>query len=266
MQRQANDAAVRDQEDRWGAVAVRAGLLLLVLGALMWIEHGFRPPVTQAGLAGTMLLICALGGSQVVKHLRKTGKPRTAPWALGAVAVLLIAAAWAFGVLPSTQLFRTPAPVWIVLGTALIGWALLRESPAPPPESTGQSLEQWLRDLAGLLEGRHDLTRRRAAELADDAAAQLAATGCAPQHEFGPVERHARRLAELEAPRPPWWRRERTARWLNPLVLMVLLTINLSEAGPIELSLLLILIFIGDVWYRGVRRIDDQEWQRTAGK
>jgi peptidoglycan/LPS O-acetylase OafA/YrhL len=176
----------------------------------------------------------------------KEGRPRHAPWILGGVVLLVPLAALAFELLPRQQLFPLPAPLLIAFGIALLAWGTSRTGGIPPKHS-GQDAQEWLRDLAGLLEGRHDLARERADELTSEAAAHLTESGRTPEEEFGPVEEYAARLAEHEAPRPPWWRDARILRPARPLGWAVLVALTVIDGGPWWLSGVILLGLCADL-------------------
>ncbi|MFI0906699.1 hypothetical protein ACH4TE_24710 [Streptomyces sioyaensis] len=242
-------------EDHASSALLLVGLMGTVSAGLLWIRTGLMLPVSWAGLCGTVFVMCALVGIPVIRFLRRDGKPRAASWGIGGVALGIVSAAAAFRGLPRHELFPVPAPALMLAGIGLIVWGWSRNG-SPRPRRSGQDAgqgsrqesDQWLRDLAGLLEGRHDLVPGRARELTAEAAAHLADTGRAPQEEFGPVEDYALRLAEHESRRPPWWWRERTFLWLRPAVWVILLAINIVEGGVSWWRALTVLVLCGDLY------------------
>ncbi len=228
-----------------------------ILGALLagagWLHAGWMTPVHTAGLAGTALFLGAAAGVQGVDFLRVHGRPRAAGWAVGGVAVTVVLAAVAYtGPLPRGELFGAPSPLLVALGVALLVWGWRREERAAPPRPASDD-ERWLRDLAGLLEGRYGLSRQRAREVTAETAARLTEPGATARQEFGPVEEHAHRLAEHEPARPPWWWRASTLRWVRPPLLALLLVVNVAEGGRWWLSAALLLVLALDLW-SGFRR------------
>ncbi|MFD4246026.1 hypothetical protein ACFWP3_31205 [Streptomyces sp. NPDC058525] len=218
--------------------AAPVGLAALAAGACIWIADGPVFPVTPAGLAGTSLIAMALAGGGLVATARNRRR-RALGW--GAVAAATVAAATALTALPGQPLGHLPAPLLCVLGLALL-WAAIRTTPTAEPEgaimdsgtaplSTGER-EPWLDRLPRLLEERHAIPRARAAELAEEAAGHLEATGSTPEDEFGPVELYALRLAEQEAPRAPWWKRGAVQESLFAVLLTAYLVVTLVSGGP----------------------------------
>ncbi|MFD2419822.1 hypothetical protein [Amycolatopsis pigmentata] len=242
-------------DDRSSSALMLYGVLAVLGGAWAWISEGLMLPATMAGLAGTALLVCMIYGVLLFLSLSKEGKPRRAPWILGAVVLLVPLAAVAFELLPRKELFPLPAPLLIAFGIALLAWGTSRTGGTRSKHS-GQDTEAWLRDLAGLLEGRHDLTRERAGELAAEAAAHLTESGRTPEEEFGPVEEYAARLAEHEAPRPPWWRDARILRAARPLGWGVLAALNVIDGGPWWLSGVISLGLCADIWILASARLN----------
>lgn len=242
--------------DYVSSALLSAGLTGTVFAGLYWIDTGLMMPVNWAGLCGTVLVTCALAGIQVIRFLRRGGKPRAALWGIGGVALGVVLAAVAFQGLPRHELFPVPAPALMLVGIVLIVWGLKRAD-GPRPRHSGQDAgqdsrqesDQWLRDLAGLLEGRHDLVPERARELTAEAAAHLADTGRAPQEEFGPVEDYALRLTEHQSRRTPWWLRESTYWWVTLTIPVSWLATNIDEGRAWWLYALALLALCGSLWW-----------------
>lgn len=241
-------------EDYLSTAIMHVGRMAVILGAVLWFSNGLMLRMSTADLVGTILLMCLLCGVSAIRFLAMTGKPRAVPWTFAGIGVLIPLTAMAFGLLPEQELFTLPAPLLVALGLALSGWGFYRDRPGRQ-QRTGHDTEQWLRDLAGVLEGRHDIPRERAGELASEAAAHLAATGLTALEEFGQVDDYAWRLAQHETPRPPWWRRERTLNRATPLFLVMALAINLIDRGPWWLTGILVLGLIIDLWTRVSKRV-----------
>ncbi|WP_128382327.1 hypothetical protein [Streptomyces cavernae] len=232
------------------------GLMGTVLSGWGWIDTGLMLPVNWAGLCGTALLMCTLVGIQVIRFLRTDGKPRAALWAIGGIALGIVLGAVAFQGLPRHELFPVPAPALTLVGIVLIVWGWNRDD-SPRPQRSGQDAgqdsrqesDQWLRDLSGLLEGRHDLVPERARELTAEAAVHLADTGRTPQEEFGPVEDYALRLAEHESRHTPWWLRESTYGWVLLTLPVYWLATNIDEGRAWGLYALAVLLLCSDLWW-----------------
>ncbi|MGP3690219.1 hypothetical protein ACTVZO_36915 [Streptomyces sp. IBSNAI002] len=214
------------------------GLAAVAAGAWLWIANGLALPVTPAGLAGSSLIAMALAGAALAATARN--RRRRALARVGA-AVAAVAAATALTSLSGQPLGHLPAPLPCVLGLALL-WAATRTTPTAEPKGaimdsgtaplSGGERELWLDRLPRLLEERHAIPRARAAELAEEAAGHLDATGSAPEDEFGPVELYALRLAEEEAPRAPWWQRSAVQESLFAVLLTVYLVVAIVSGGP----------------------------------
>ncbi|MEU8585787.1 hypothetical protein AB0C59_02055 [Streptomyces sp. NPDC048664] len=221
----------------------QTGIAALVGGACTWAWAGTRPTVTPAALAGGALTGVALLSACLAASLAGSRVRGSIGWGVGAAAAVVAAAA-AFTRLPTTSLGRPPAPALCVLGILML-WAAARHEPTrtptpdesampPPPRS-----ENWLVTLPRLLEERHGLSRARATALAGEAARHLAATGRAPEEEFGPVEVYALRLAEEQsAPRARRWTRGDAQAALLAVVLAGYLAANLASGGPLWLTVL----------------------------
>ncbi|MER5869547.1 hypothetical protein [Streptomyces sp. NPDC002044] len=96
-----------------------------------------------------------------------------------------------------------------------------------------QERELWLRELTRLLEERHAIPRARAAELTEEAAGHLDATGHAAGQEFGPVELYALRLAEADAPRAGWKRGGVLPDAVLAVILTGYLVAGIASGGPL---------------------------------
>lgn len=234
---------------RLNSFLLHLGYVAVLFGAVCWLFNGLVLQATPGGLATAVLVCSVVAGVHVVENLRGSGRPRATPWAIGGVAAAGTLAVAAFQALPNQALFPVPAPLLIVLGLAAIGCGFARKGKVRPQRS-GQSTEQWLADLAGLLEGRHDLPRKRAAELTAEAAAHLRDTGRTPQEEFGTVENYAQQRAEHETTRPPWWRRDNILSWLRIFGPLTLLIVNIADDGAWWFSIVLVLAICTELWHR----------------
>jgi hypothetical protein len=201
--------------DAWSEVIARLGFTTLVAGVVVWFGKGLLIPLTTAGLTGAALfctaLTCVLYATNVARII---GRPRTVVPAVVATGLLVIAAACAFVLLPRDAIGTLPSPVLVAVGGALLWWGTTRtpdtRTTATPPAGT----LEWLDDLRGLLEGRHDLSRLHAADLVRETAQHLTTTDRTPLEEFGPAEEYAVALARHQPRATPWWRRPTTRYWV----------------------------------------------------
>ncbi|WP_328860724.1 hypothetical protein [Streptomyces sp. NBC_00306] len=217
---------------------VPIGTAALVAGAGLWAMAGFTLSLTPAGLVGSSFVAVALAGGHFAATATRS-RLRTAGRVLVAAATVL--GATAFTTLSRETVGHLPAPALCLLGLALLGWATQDKDTADPEGETMQQRtgtpstggrEEWLRRLLQLLEERHAVPRARAAELTREAADHLAATGHAPEEEFGPVELYALRLSEEESPRPRWWQRGDIQNAILAVILAGYLVANLASGGP----------------------------------
>jgi hypothetical protein len=195
-----------------GQLFTLATLVLIASVFFAVLERTMSFPVTPAILAGLALLAAALMASGGLPGaLRAAGRPRQAKLAYVAAGVLGLLSATAFTTLPHGQIARVPVLGLVAISVVALG--LLTRAPKPrtrrprQPRGTDGDPDAWLTRLSGLLVGRYDLPPERAADLVREARAHLAATGAAPQDEFGSPADYARRVAEPEpVRRDPWWR------------------------------------------------------------
>ncbi|WP_086824654.1 hypothetical protein [Allokutzneria sp. NRRL B-24872] len=240
-------AAERAERDRDGMTArsrrrvliILLGVQVLVLCLVLWLEVGLMVPLTLAGSVGAVLGIAAAAGAMVTGfELRPSGRPRAVVWAFAGVGVLVVLAALAFTTLPKTPIGSLPVPVVAALGILVVWWGSRYE---PRALNTGAS--DWEKRLAGLLEGRHDIPRRRAAELAAEAGQHLAASGNTAEEEFGPAEEYAAELAGHEPARPPWWRSGRAQNALMAALLLSAVVFDVADEDTTWMCLALSLLF-----------------------
>ncbi|MFD4676879.1 hypothetical protein ACFWNN_44680 [Lentzea sp. NPDC058450] len=214
------DRALRDRSgttvfEAWSAVIGRVGMITAIAGVFAWIKQGLILPLTPAGLTGSLLVYAALLSVLYAGNIaRLIGRPRTVVPAWIAAAVLVVPAATAFVMLPRDAIASVPSPFLLVAGALLIWWSFARENATDVAKAT-EGAEEWLGELRGLLEGRHDLAPDRADELVRETAQHLAATGGTAQEEFGPVEEYAVTLAQQHPAAPRWWQRPATRNWVS---------------------------------------------------
>ena len=203
-------AAVRGAVDRTGMSAgdhLAGGLFVatvMVVGSTVFaacLDRRWSFAVTPAGAVGVVLtLVTLLVAQSLPAALRAAGRPRPARWSYPLAAVLAVAAAAAFTMLPRTSLVTVPVLVVVGVGAVALWWQLRptpRRSPAGGEAEIGpDDAEAWLRRLQGLLEGRHGVPSARAAELVADAREHVRRSGASPSEEFGPVGAYAVLLAE----------------------------------------------------------------------
>lgn len=213
------DRAKRDRSgttvfEAWSAVIGRVGLTTMMVGVVAWFKQGLTIPLTPAGLTGVTIVYAAMLSLLYAANIaRLIGKPRTVVPAWIATAVLVVLAACAFVLLPREAVASMPAPMFLVAGGLLVWWAYARESATDLTKAT-EGAEEWLDELRGLLEGRHDVAADRADDLVKEAAQHLATSGRTPQEEFGPVDEYAVTLAQHQPAAPAWWQLEITRHWL----------------------------------------------------
>ncbi|XVV17409.1 hypothetical protein ACQP2X_24420 [Actinoplanes sp. CA-131856] len=179
-------------------------LSLLAIPAILyaaWAAGSLMIPLTLDDLTGTALLVATL--------LAAFALPRVV-WAYAVTGALVVVTALAFTQLPGTSLGSVPAPA-LLAAAVLLAWLLNRTPRRQSPE------QAWLSRLDGLLVGRYDVPRRRAAELVAEARAAGAPNGPAP------VARYARELAEAEPPR------RRGTTW--PVLPLLILTAVIGAAA-----------------------------------
>ncbi|GAA3986856.1 hypothetical protein GCM10022247_01500 [Allokutzneria multivorans] len=239
--------AERAERDRDGmtarsrrrALIVFLGAHVVVLGVVLWTAVGLTVPLTLAGVVGSVLgLAAAVGVVVTAFELRPSGRPRAVVWAFAVVGVLTVLTALAFTGLPKTSLGTLPAPIVAVLGIALVWWGLRYE---PRVLSTGAG--DWEKRLAGLLEGRHDLPRARAVELAAEAGQHVTASGNTAEEEFGTAEEYAAELAGHEPARPPWWRSGRAQNAVMVVTLLGCIVFGVVDGDTAWAFLALCLLF-----------------------
>ena len=213
------DRAKRDRDgttvfEAWSAVIGRVGLTTIVVGVFAWFRQGFTVPLTPAGLTGVPIVYAAMMSLLYAGTIaRLPGKPRTVVPAWIAAGVLVVLAACAFVLLPRDAVASMPAPTFLVAGGLLVWWAYARESATDLTKATEDAAE-WLHELRGLLEGRHDVAPDRADDLVKETAQHLAASGKTPLEEFGPADEYAVTLARHQPAAPAWWQRDTTRHWL----------------------------------------------------
>ncbi|MFI1488711.1 hypothetical protein [Streptomyces sp. NPDC020747] len=200
--------------EAWSAVIASVGLVTILAGVVLWLQKGLFVPFTPAGLAGVPIgyaaMVCTL---QALVIARPLGKSRTVVPALIVAGVLAVIAACAFVLLPRDVVASIPAPLLLGAGVLLAFWAYSRGTSVELPD-VPRNTEEWLAELHGLLEGRHDVARARAGDLVRETVQHLSACGRTPQEEFGPVDQYAMILAQQHPVASPWWRSEATRLWL----------------------------------------------------
>ncbi|MFF5077685.1 hypothetical protein ACFY36_11575 [Actinoplanes sp. NPDC000266] len=184
-----------------------------------WMAGSLMIPVTVDGLTGTVLLIVSALAAFVL--------PRVL-WAYATTGALVVVTALAFTQLPATSIGSVPAPA-LLAAAAVLAWLFHR---TPRRQSPG---EAWLSRLDGLLVGRYDVPRRRAAELVAEARAAGAPDGPAP------VARYARELAEAEPPR-------RRGSWPLLPLLVTTAVIGAAADGQWALAGLGAVVLAWSVW------------------
>jgi hypothetical protein len=213
------DRAKRDRGgttvfEAWSSVIAQFALTTVLVGVLAWIKEGLIIPLTVAGLVGVPIAYAArLSMLYASTIARRIGKPRTVIPAWIATGVLVLLAAYALVELSHETVGSMPAPLFLVAGGLLAWWGYRRESASDLTKAT-ESAEEWLDELRGLLEGRHDVSRARADDLVKEAAQHLATSERTPQEEFGPVDEYAMTVAEHQPAAPLWWQREITRYWV----------------------------------------------------
>jgi hypothetical protein len=245
--------AVRSRLDREALTAAdyvsggvtNLGLTAVVASLVLWAAFGATVPVSWAGLVGAVLValvLFVLGGLR--DAVRVAGRPRLVGPAHVLAVLVAVLAVVAFLGLPRTEIGRIPvlaiAAGGVVLTVLSFRYPRSRAEPdvkaataATAQGSEPEDTERWLGRLAGLLEGRHELPRGRAAEMVEEARSHLAATGRAPDAEFGPVEEYALRLAEpTPARRIPWWRRPPVQTAVLAAAGTYWLVVNVLDQGP----------------------------------
>ncbi|HWO61374.1 MAG TPA: hypothetical protein VNO31_15200 [Umezawaea sp.] len=207
------DRAKRDRGgttvfEAWSAVIGRVGLTAVVVGVFAWFRQGFTIPLTPAGLTGVPIVYAAMMSLLYAGTIaRLLGKPRTVVPAWIAAGAFVVPAACAFVLLPRDPVASMPVPTFLVVGGLLVWWAYARESSADLTKATEDAAE-WLDELRGLLEGRHDVAPDRADDLARETAQRLAASDrtrvrrdARPPPARGPRVVAARHHAPLAGPR-----------------------------------------------------------------
>ncbi|PRY41572.1 hypothetical protein [Umezawaea tangerina] len=254
------DRANRDRSgttvfEAWSAVMASAALVTILAGAALWLWNGLLVPLTPAGLAGIPILyaalLCLLYAVVVARPL---GKPRTVVPAGIATAVLVVLAACAFVLLPREAVASMPAPVLLAAGVLLAWWAFARRSTTRVIAGV-EGAGEWLVELRGLLEGRHDVARDRADDLVRETAQHLRACGRPPREEFGPVDEYAVTLAHQHPAAPVWWRRETTRRWLLVGLAAGFVASAVFGGQPTWYVVIAVALLIGSGWLlaRGLR-------------
>ncbi|MFC8129781.1 hypothetical protein [Streptomyces sp. NPDC057302] len=192
--------------DRFTSSLLLAGGQVALFGAVLWISDGLWIPVGwPTGGAGLLLAVLVVLVTGVIPELRAAGRLRAGRVAMACAAVLVVACATGFTVVPRGPEVSVPAPSLFVVGALLgvLGWRL---PPGPvgrwfrgravPGDAIGSDDEAWLTRLSALLRGRHGVSasdaRRRVAEARD----HLAASGGSAEGEFGDIEVYALRLSE----------------------------------------------------------------------
>ncbi len=214
------DRAKRDRSgttvfEAWSSVIAGFGLTTILVGVVAWFKQGLVIPLTPAGLTGVPIVYAALLCSRYAANIaRPIGKPRTVVPAWIATGLLVVLAACAFVLLPREAVGSMPSPLFIVAGVLLAWWAYHRESAADVTKAT-EGAAEWLDELRGLLEGRHDVSRERAEDLVKETAQHLATSGSTPEEEFGPVDEYAVTLAQHHPAAPRWWQLDITRYWVS---------------------------------------------------
>ncbi|MFH8490220.1 hypothetical protein [Streptomyces longisporoflavus] len=194
--------------DRFTSSLLMAGGQVFLFGVVLWVSGGLWVDVGWAtGGAGLLLAALIVLVTGVVPELRAAGRLRAGRVAGVCAAVLVLACAAGFTVIPRGPQVSVPAPALFVVGVllAVLGWNL---SPARvgrwfrdrKAESSGairaDDDEAWLARFSALLRGRHGVSAAEAARCVAEARDHLAASGGRAADEFGDVEVYALRLSE----------------------------------------------------------------------
>ncbi len=238
-------------------------LFAVVTWSLTWQATPTR--LAQVGLVAFAILLAAV----VPGVLRAAGLPRLskAAYVMPAAAVLGVVAVQ-FGGLSTRSLFTVP--YLLVAAAGLVGivtmFATIKGNDVPEPTddevrrlrdlvhrlagSPVHEPDQWFRRLHGLLVGRHELPRGRAAGLVDEARAHLADTGASPEHEFGPVGTYAAAVAEPATRQSRPWYRGGLLTLVLHVVMALLLTMLVVDSfqqhwakAAVEIVLLAVTIY-----------------------
>jgi hypothetical protein len=193
--------------DRFTSSLLLAGGQVILFGVVLWVSNGLWVPVGwPTGGAGLLLAALVVLVTGVIPELRAAGRLRAGRVAMACAAVLVMACAVGFTVIPRGPQVSVPAPALFVVGALIgvLGWRL-------PPEPVGRWFrgpvvsagairdddEAWLTRLSALLRGRHGVSSRDAARCVAEARDHLAASGRSTAvDEFGDVEVYALRLSE----------------------------------------------------------------------
>ncbi|MFK0293517.1 hypothetical protein ACIQU6_23970 [Streptomyces sp. NPDC090442] len=185
--------------ERLTGTVLAAGFVAMLVSAVYWVRGGLWADVSAASLVGVgALAICAVLLC-LVEALRAAGRVQAALVCGAAVVVMVAAGAAAFTMLPQHVLFSLPIPVLVAASAAVMVGAYHFPDATADKWFTPQRAEgdaQWLRQLDGLLRGRHGLPARQAREHVAEARSHLAsAPDLTARDEFGDVETYAARLA-----------------------------------------------------------------------
>lgn len=201
-----------------GALGAAGGFGVIASIRAAWSDGWIAAVDPRALVLGVGLISALLVAGVVPPLLRLAGRPRAgaATFVVGA-AIAPFTVALVAG-LPSdtdASALWTPLPALVLVALALAIWAFTVRPQLRATARADAVAEHavWFTRLAGLLEGRHELDRRAARALADQAREHWALarddhpTGSAPDVEFGTVQDYAADLAAGRRPRTPWWAR-----------------------------------------------------------
>lgn len=206
--------ATRDREGQTPGSYITGTLFALSLVVIPWslivclIDGSWSVAITPArivGVASYALVVVWLFG--LSRSLRAAGHPRLAPWAMAATLVPMVATYLAFRGLSQHRLVTLPVLALDVVAAALAVSLIWRGKPAPSTDRStrGGPVEphRWFARCEGLLEGRHDLPRARAAALVQQSRTHLSSE---PAAEFGSPDVYADELARAETTHhvPAW--------------------------------------------------------------
>ncbi|MFB7632560.1 hypothetical protein ACFC0M_16675 [Streptomyces sp. NPDC056149] len=185
--------------ERLTGTVVAAGFVAMTVSVVYWVRGGLWADVSAASLVGVGALATCAVVLCLVEALRAAGRVQAALVCGGAAVAMVAAGFAAFTMLPRHVLFSLPMPVLVAASAAVMVGAYRLPDATADTWFTRQRAEddaQWLRQLDGLLRGRHSLPARQAGEHVAEARSHLAsAPDLTAQEEFGDVETYAARLA-----------------------------------------------------------------------
>ncbi|MGW8375176.1 hypothetical protein [Streptomyces sp. ODS28] len=182
--------------------AATVGISGVLLTGFAWLRKGPWLPVNWAATTATLLILTGTLLAGTALALRSAGRLGGARACVGAIVLAIPCAALAITTLPQHALFTCPAPIAgaVALLLAAAAWKLPSATADRWFEGDERALrrddEAWLRRLYGLLRGRHGLRPVQARTRVEEARGHVAAAGGGAYERFGPVHRHALRLAD----------------------------------------------------------------------